>query len=104
MRLFHVLSVCGSCVPGQFRPCLVSLAPFFSPFVNRLCNFARARARGYVCSTQNGGICTRRVRLRLPFGHRDVSVDGDAELVDQYMPTSSVIMFYRVHVALSLVK
>ena len=42
------------------------------------------------CSTQDNEICACRVLPRVPFGLRDVSMDGDAELVDQYMPTVSV--------------
>ena len=57
-----------------------------------------------VCSTQDDEMFTHHVRLRLPFGHRDVSLDGNAELVDQYMPTSSVAICYRVHVALCCVE
>ena len=57
-----------------------------------------------VCSTQDDEIFTHHVRLRLAFGRRDVSLDGDAELVDQYMPTSSVAICHRVHVALCCVK
>ena len=44
----------------------------------------------WVCSTQDNEICACRVLPRVPFGLRDVSMDGDAELVDQYMPTVSV--------------
>jgi hypothetical protein len=43
-----------------------------------------------VCSTQDNEICACLVLPLVPFGRRDVSMDGDAELVDQYMPTVSV--------------
>jgi len=43
-----------------------------------------------VCSTHDNEICSDLVLPRVPFCRRDVSMDGDPELVDQYMPTVSV--------------